>query len=126
MAAQLPSVAGVLSGAGVLLLSLDVRDVPAVSDVAVDSAVADILAAVGVTGVLAVDCAPDLAGFPAVAGFFNFASFPPVAGDPPNARILAVAGIPAVALLGSRQLLASLLFSCIPSKQCPLYTYEFI
>jgi hypothetical protein len=46
MAAHLPSVAGVLSGAGVLLLSLDVRHVPAVSDVAVDSAVADILAAV--------------------------------------------------------------------------------
>jgi hypothetical protein len=73
MAAQLPSVAGVLSGEGVLLLSLDVRDVPAVSD--------DILAAVGVTGVLAVDCAPDLASFPAVAGFLNFASFPAVAGE---------------------------------------------
>jgi hypothetical protein len=97
MAAHLPSVAGVLSGAGVLLLSLDVRDVPAVSDVAVNSAVADILAAVGVTGVLAVDCASDLASFPAVAGFLNFASFPAVAGDPPYAGILAIAGVPTVA-----------------------------
>ncbi len=76
--------------------TLDVHDVSAVSDVAV----ADILAAVGVPGVLAVDCAPDL------ARFLNFASFSAVAGDPPNAGILAVAGvttvvgIPAVALQG--------------------------
>jgi hypothetical protein len=74
------------------------------------------LSAVGVTGFLAVDCSPDLASFPAVAGFLNFASFPAVAGDPPAAGILAVAGvttiagIPAFALLGSWQLLAPLLF----------------
>ncbi len=106
-----PSVAGVQSWCR-RSATLDVHDASAASDVAFDPAVADILAAFGASGVLAVDCVPDLAGFPAVASFLHFASSSAVAGDPPNARILAVAAIPALALLGSRQLLASLLFWC--------------